>query len=84
MTLPLSPIETMALLLATLLGVRLIATRLAASIAEYAMVGVGFALWYLGPLLCGKDWYDISFFLGVLIGIFGQLAHVRRQSLKSN
>ncbi len=78
MTLPLSPIETMAFFLATLLGVRLMATRLPASIASYAVIAVMFALWYLGPLLSGKDWYDLGFPWGVCIGGFGYLAYRRK------
>ncbi|HLX05369.1 MAG TPA: hypothetical protein VKR28_07525 [Candidatus Binatus sp.] len=79
MTLPLSPLGTIVFFLATLFAVRLIATQLPAAVASYAVVGVVFALWYLGPLLCGEGWYDICFFLGVCIGTFGHLAYMRRQ-----
>lgn len=84
MTLPLSPLETIVFFLATLLAVRLLATHLPAAFASYAVVAVVFALWYLGPLLCGAGWYDICFFLGVCIGTFGHLAYTRRQSLNES
>lgn len=78
MRLPLSPIEIAAFFFATLLAARLMATRLPASIASYAMLALMFALWYLGPPLCGKDWYDMGFLWGVCIGGFGHIAYARK------
>jgi hypothetical protein len=82
--LPLSPIETMVFYFATIFAARLIATRLPASIAEYVVVGLVFALWYFGPILCGKDWYDFSLLLGAIVGGFGYLAHTRRMGNGDN
>jgi uncharacterized membrane protein len=84
MTLPLPPIGLWFVFLASILGARLIATQLPASIAESAVVGFVFALWYLGPLLCGKDWFEVCFLLGVCIGGFGHLAHTRKMANEDN
>ena len=84
MTLPLSPTGLLFFFLASMLAARLIATRLPASIAEYAVVGFVFALWYLGPLVCGRDWYRVCFLLGVSIGGFGHVAHIRRMGSGDN
>jgi hypothetical protein len=78
MRLPLSPIENLALFFATLFAARLMATRMPASIASYAVIALMFALWYLGPLLCGREWYDVSFVWGACIGGFGQMAYSRK------
>jgi hypothetical protein len=78
MTLPLSPIEIIVFFFATLLAVRLMATRLPASIASYAVMAVMLALWYLGPFLCGRDWYGLGFPWGLCIGGFGYLAYRRK------
>jgi hypothetical protein len=75
--LPLSPIEAIVFFFATLLAVRLLATRLPATVATYAVGGVMLAFFYGGPRLYGRDWYWIGYGLGVCIGGFGWMAHTR-------
>ena len=37
-----------------------------------------FALFYLGPLLYGKNWSDFGLFLGAFIGWFSYKAYLRK------
>jgi hypothetical protein len=77
LTLPLSfPLSVVAFF-AIFFFVRLIATRLPARIASYSVAGVVLALFYAGPRLFGRDWYDFGFGLGVMIGGFGWMAWTR-------
>jgi hypothetical protein len=75
--LPLSPIESIVFFFATLFAVRLLATRLPAAVATYAVGGVTLALFYSGPRLYGRDWYWMGFALGACIGSFWWMAYIR-------
>ena len=75
--LPLFPIESIIFFFATLFAVRLLATRLPAAVATYAVGGVLLALFYGGPRLYGRDWYWMGFALGASIGSFWWMAYTR-------
>ena len=71
-------IEILGFFFTALVAARLIATRLPASIASYAITAFLFVVWYFGPLLCGEEWSDVSLFLGACIGGFGYMAYERQ------
>ena len=62
---------------AIVIGMRLIATRLPATVATKAVGGTALVLVYVGPHLYGTDWYYMGYGLGVFIGSFGWMAYVR-------
>ena len=71
-------IEILGFFFTALVAARLIATRLPASIASYAVTAFLFVVWYFGPVLCGEVWSDASLFLGACIGGFGYMAYERQ------
>jgi hypothetical protein len=55
----------------------LLARRLPAPVASYAVGVVILALFYVGPRLFGSDWYWMGYGLGVIVGGIGATARAR-------
>ncbi len=62
---------------AIFVSVGLLAKRLPASVASYAVGVIILALFYVGPHLFGSDWYWMGYGLGVIVGGIGAMAHAR-------